>query len=451
MRHLAWKQVAWLLALAGIVRLGAAVFWHLHWHGQFVFGDSAGYFELARAIAHGQPYQLATGEQVFRAPGYPLLLAPVLCLWDGPAAIWAARIESCLFGSLTVLAVAYWAGQIFGPRAATIAGLIMAIYPEAVAISVPVLSEAPFCLLVAVNMILWTAAWLGREQGATQRVPGREQGAASREGYVLALLAGATAGAATLVRPSWMLFLPFAVTCGLFYGQRRRQLLMAAVMFAGFTLVMLPWWVRNYRVCGHFVPTTLQVGASLYDAWNPRATGASDMRFVPEFGANLRAGDAAGAGGDSFEYRLDRRFRQAAWDWARTNPGRVAQLAAIKLLRIWNVWPNEPSFSAWPVRLAVLLTYLPLIVLAALGVRKAAAGTGTPMQYYIAGAGRWPGALCWLPAAYFSLLHMVFVSSIRYRQPAMLGLIVLAAGYLANLKKSEVNPDTEPLPFAPNA
>ena len=82
---------------------GAAVYWHQHWHGQFVFGDSHSYFELARAIAHGQPYQLPSGEQVFRAPGYPLLLSPVLWFLDGPHAVWAARIESCLFGSLTVL------------------------------------------------------------------------------------------------------------------------------------------------------------------------------------------------------------------------------------------------------------------------------------------------------------------------------------------------------------
>ena len=84
MRHVAWKQVAWLLTLAGIVRLGAAVYWHQHWHGQFVFGDSQGYFELARAIAHGQPYQLPNGEQVFRTPGYPLLLSPVLWFFSRP-------------------------------------------------------------------------------------------------------------------------------------------------------------------------------------------------------------------------------------------------------------------------------------------------------------------------------------------------------------------------------
>ena len=187
-------------------------------------------------------------------------------------------------------------------------------------------------------------------------------------------------------------------------------------MLAGFLVMMLPWWVRNYRVTGHFVPTTLQVGASLYDGWNPQATGASDMRFVPEFETAQRNSDAD-TRRRGFEYRLDRRFRQAAWDWAWANPGRVVQLAGIKFLRIWNFWPNEPSFAAWPVRLAVLVTYLPLMLLAALGC---------------GGRAGWPGVLCWLPAVYFTLLHTIFVGSIRYRQPAMLGLIVLAAGYLAS-------------------
>ena len=235
-----------------------------------------------------------------------------------------------------------------------------------------------------------------------------------------------------------MLFLPFACACSLLDGQRRRQMLLAATMFAGFVVAMLPWWLRNYRVTGRFVPTTLQVGASLYDGWNPQATGASDMRFVPEFAAALRKSDVEHARSEDFEYRLDRRFRQAAWNWACANPGRAVQLAGIKLLRFWNFWPNEPSFSAWPVRLVVLVTYVPLILLAAMGLRRA-------------GGGGWPVVLCWLPAVYFTLLHTVFVSSIRYRQPAMLGLIVLAAGCLAEFQEAHSKPGTESLPSCPSA
>ena len=46
-----------------------------------------------------------------------------------------------------------------------------------------------------------------------------------------------------------------------------------------------------------------------------------------------------------------------------------------------------------------------------------------------------------MPAIYFTLLHMVFVSSIRYRQPAMLALIVPAAAFLVRWRSVEGDAD----------
>ena len=91
------------------------------------------------------------------------------------------------------------------------------------------------------------------------------------------------------------------------------------------------------------------------------------------------------------------------------------QLAAIKITRLWNVWPNEAEFRSWPLRLAVVVTYVPVMVCALVGA----------WRFTRRG---WPYVLCWLPAAYLTLLHVVFVSSIRYREPALLPLAVLAAG-----------------------
>ena len=181
---------------------------------------------------------------------------------------------------------------------------------------------------------------------------------------------------------------------------------------------MLPWWIRNAYVTGHFVPTTLQVGASLYDGLNPDATGASNMDFVPRFEADERQAGRQSPGDrqESFELGSIGGCGTTALAWAWANPGRAVQLAGVKFLRMWNVWPNEPRLAAsWFDRSAVFFTYTPLLIFAIIGAWRTV-GRG------------WPYILCWLPAVYLTLLHVVFVSSIRYRDPAMLALLALAAG-----------------------
>jgi hypothetical protein len=148
------------------------------------------------------------------------------------------------------------------------------------------------------------------------------------------------------------------------------------------------------------------------------------MSFVPAFEYAERQAEAEGIVDtqDTFEYRLDRRMRHAAVTWARQHPLDVLRLAAVKFVRIWNIWPNEPAFSRPAVRVAVAVTYLPLLVLGLVGA-------------YQAIRRGWPYVLCFLPALYLTLLHMVFIGSIRYREPAMLGMIVLAAGAVVSFGK----------------
>jgi 4-amino-4-deoxy-L-arabinose transferase-like glycosyltransferase len=399
-------ELAVILVVALVLRLGAGWAWQARVDGRFGFGDSESYWALARAISLGQPYQLGEA-RVFRAPGYPLLLAPVFRAAGGEPSVMWARAESALLGTLAVGAV-WWLGRsLFDARTGLAAASVAAVYPGAIAMGVVVLSEAAFCPLMLLHLILWTAAW---------------NAGAARRAAVLSGSAGLAAGAATLVRPSWLLFTPFAVAIGLTVGKHRlRQLGIGACMVAGLVAAMVPWWVRNARVTGRFVPTTLEVGASLYDGLNAHATGASNMRWGDQAAARFvesqpgRAGPPDDAAQRTREYRLDRHLRAESLRWARAHPGRVAQLAVIKFARLWNFWPNEATFSVWPLRLAVLITYVPVMVLAIIGA------WGTIHR-------GWPYVLCWLPAVYFTLLHVVFVSSIRYRQPAMLALMVLAAG-----------------------
>jgi hypothetical protein len=228
------------------------------------------------------------------------------------------------------------------------------------------------------------------------------------------------AGIATLIRPSWLLFTPLAAFVTLAVSSDRvRQLPIAALLLIGMVLPLLPWWIRNAQVSGEFVPTTLQVGASLYDGLNPRANGGSEMSFVAPFRDEQRAWDREhpDASG-TFEARLDRRLRDAAVEWTSQNPGEVLRLGGIKFLRMWSPWPNDGELrSPWLIALTVG-TYLPLLILGLWGARHFAS-RGVP---YL---------LCILPAGYFTLLHVIFVASIRYRQPAMVLMAVLAAGLVA--------------------
>jgi Dolichyl-phosphate-mannose-protein mannosyltransferase len=404
------------LALVLLVALAARLAFVVWWQRtqivsgkQFEFPDSESYWELGQHMTRGEPYQFGTADRsVFRAPGYPLLLAGMFRVVGSEAPPAAARMMGAVIGTLCVGAVFWLARIVFSPVVALLAAAIVAVYPEAIATCILPLSDGPFCLWMLLQLVFFGLAAKARPQ----------------KDLSFALLAGAMGGVATLTRPSWLLFTP-AIIAAWVIGSRfeKRQLLIGITTLGALALVMMPWWVRNYRVIGRFVPTTLQVGASLYDGLSPEANGSSDMRFVPRFADQLLAADAANppaAADPPFEYRLDRLMRSESLAWTAAHPGRALELAGIKLLRLWNVWPNEPSFRSWWVRLGILVTYTPILLLAIVGVWMF-------RRNYVA------MAVLAGPAIYFTGLHMVFIGSLRYRQPAMLTLAILAAAVICAL------------------
>lgn len=411
-----YLRLACVLLAALALRLAAGYAWQerLGPERRFAFGDSDAYWTLARQIVRGEPYQYGSPDaRVFRMPGYPLLLAGLFAFVGDDPPVLAGRALSAILGTLAVAGVYGLGRQLFDSRTGLIAAMLAAVYPGALGASVFVLSEAPFCPLLLAQLMAAIASW---------------QAAASGRAAWLAALSGALAGAATLVRPSWLLFVPFTATMGIvFCRERGRHFRLAAIALAALVLTMTPWWVRNWQVTGHFVPTTLQVGASLYDGLNPRADGASEMSFVPAFERQEREEELAGASqGEPFEYRLDRRLRDAALDWAAGHPGRVLRLAAVKVVRLWNVWPNDAQFRHPLVRWGVFLSFVPALALAV-------------CQTWRSRRLGWPLAVVWLPAVYLTLLHTVFVSSIRYREPAMLCLLALSAAAIAR----RISPSSE--------
>jgi 4-amino-4-deoxy-L-arabinose transferase-like glycosyltransferase len=358
--------------------------------GHDLFPDTEIYWRLGDALRTGRPYAVPEAgglHHALRTPGYPLFLAIMQGFFGG--SVLPIRLVQAALGASTVGMAAGLARQVSAdPRVPLLTAWFVAFEPYSAAMSAVLLSEALFLPLMMLG--LWGLSALWKQPGC-------------RGWGVIALGVGSAMGGAILVKPSWALFPPMALGVWVLTARRRQPIVAGLVVVLGIAAMMTPWWVRNARVFGRFVPTAVWAGASLYDGLNPRATGASDMKLLnrPPFR-------------DLEETRQDRALTRAALDFVREQPRRAAELAAVKFVRYWSPWPNEASFRSRAAVLVGVLVEVPLFALFAAGVwlrRRDAAAL----------------ALLAGPIVYFLCIHMIFVSSVRYRIPGLVPALGLSA------------------------
>ena len=395
-----------VLALALALRLGAAVsVQHLLDHKLhrlcLIPGDAEGYWELGRKLAAGESYAIyEPPRSVLRTPGFPLVLAAGMTVFGENYL--ALR---CLLAGIGTLAcgLVYWLGGVLQEREAALpAAAFAAASPAQVGMSVLFLSDT--CFAVALLASVLSLARLVSQSGSS--VPNVEP----KPRKLQALAAGVLSGTACLFRPSWLLFPPLFLFAWILRSRgTARVLAESGLVLVGLGLALGPWTYRNYQVTGHFIPTSLWLGPSLYDGLNPGATGESDMRFIEQDGLYARMS----------EYEVDQHYRQAAWDFTREHPGRVVQLAVVKFWRFWKPWPTAPQLNQ-PAFQAIVAAYTVVIMLCACVGFVAPLGAGSGVSRF------WRNLVSAGPILYFAALHAVFVGSLRYRLPAEYALLVLS-------------------------
>ncbi|MBU0717123.1 MAG: glycosyltransferase family 39 protein [Planctomycetes bacterium] len=387
-----WLLVVFLVALAargtwGVRELAASVD-----PAGLSFPDEQQYWQIAESLRTGTGLQDELGFRATRMPLYPAFLSLFVGLPNGIA---AARATHWVAGAIVAVLTAWLAGGLLGRRVGVLAGFWVAIDPLLVFTSSLLLTETPFMVAL---LLLW---------GAILPLMAHDDYAARMPRW---LGVGIAAALAVYLRESSLglvvLVLLMAV-CGRRFDWRR----LAGAALSGVVVIvlLLPWAARNDRTIGQWCWLTTRGGISLYDGVGPQADGGSDLGDVKQMPA-VRGLD---------EVAWNQYFLRESWKALREDPARIVRLAGVKLGRLWNPFPNVETHRS-PLTMVVSAAWnLPTFVLAVVGAILLA----TRRDY----GGVRIAIFLLLPALYVSMLHGVFVGSVRYRLVAMPLLEVLAA------------------------
>ncbi|TWT49065.1 hypothetical protein KOR42_39820 [Thalassoglobus neptunius] len=391
----------WLIAIlltALVLRVGGVVLLQqrLDANGQqfLIAGDAEGYWLLGQKIVEGEDYAIHTPPRyVHRMPGFPLLLASIMAVFGQQ--FLPARIVLALIATFACLLV-YWLGKRIGTeRTGLIAAAIVAVSPTFVGFSGLILSETAFSVALLLASL------------ACERLGRLISSATSTLFAVLqqALWVGIAFGIGVYLKPSWILAAPLlGGAMILLLRPKVRTFASAAMILFAMLMTLVPWGIRNERVSGHFTLTTFWMGPSLYDGVQPGANGESDMRFFDDDGLTQ----------EMTEYEVDQEYRKRSRELILADPLRIAHLSWLKFVRYWNLWPNADQFQSWSLKSLLGLFYLPVLTFSVYGA-------------WVHRGQYWSMVICLGPVLYFMLIHLVFVSSLRYRLPGEYPMLVMTA------------------------
>ena len=394
-------------ALGLVVRLAFGLG---YWIDQPLTRDEREYLSLARGLAAGRGFvydaEVLSGSQdpFGRAPGYPAFLALVgggrAVTPSVPASV---KITQAIVGAAGVFLVGLLAARLAGPRAGTIGAFGAAIYPPLVWVSAYAWSEAiawPLGLL-----IVWSfdrAVWPGAPNA-----------------WRHAAVAGALTGVAILIRPSTLLFLPFALG----WLAWRRRFTLAIAIGAAAAVVVIPWSVRNTIEYGRFVAVATEGGVTFWTGNHPRARGEGDLAANPHLKLESRA--LRRQHPELSEEAMEPVYYREALGWIRSHPIDWLRLEVRKVFYL--IVPIGPSYTLHSTRYygASVISYGLALPLAVAGcIRLGRRRSRTPGLWLLAGSAI---ATC-----------LIFFPQERFRIPVIdPTLIICASAAFVPLRESE--------------
>ena len=402
--HARPKRLVLAAAVTGVaLRLLFGLF---YWTDKPLTHDEHEYLALAESVQAGRGFVYTEGpagttQQFGRAPGYPLFLAAIGAGGKHASSPVRVKVAQAALGFLLVWLVYLLGERAAGARAGALAAWLAAVHPPLVFIAAFVWSESLYAVLALASALV------------VQRVLDRSADGTS--GNVHATLAGLLVGAAVLVRPAMLFFIPLAAGWLL----RKRQWLAAVLLVVGTAAVVAPWTARNVRTYGRFVLVASEGGVTFWTGNHPLARGEGDLAANPA----LKAAELQfrrqypGLTGE----QLEPLYYRDALQHIRADAGGWLRLLLRKAF--YTVVPIGPSYTLHSTRyrVASVVPYVMVLPFAIAGALR------------LARSPRPPAALFLLTGSAV-LVCIVFFPQERFRIPVLDPTMIICAAASARLR-----------------
>jgi Dolichyl-phosphate-mannose-protein mannosyltransferase len=366
------------------------------------FPDEQRFLASATNLARTGTFAIGT-DPAWEMPGAELFFSGFIALTSDPhAAIVPIRFAQAVLLLLQAVLIGDIARRIFSDRlAGFVAFFIVATYPFLLFYQALLSSETLFntFLIMGIASLYW---W--RDRGL--RIDG------------VFFLSCLCLGLATYTKATLTVLPPLLVASATL-GARDLRLTARVLLIASLAhaALLAPWWLRNFEVLHAFVPFTTSAAENFYLGNNPRNpmvgidwSDNADVELVNRLRAVPDLVDR------------ERAFADEAINYIVADPVAFVRRMGLKFLRFWNVVPNAADYRGIWYRIG------------------SAASFGPVLLFSILSAILWwrrllVAAPILLLVAYFTVLHMITIASLRYRLPLEPFLIAMASAPIAALAR----------------
>jgi len=384
------KRLLALIVVGGIALRFLAVFYVAH----IPYSDELAYRSMALNLISGRGIIDHMGNYAMYNVGYSLFVLTPGFLIAGDN-LFLVRILNILLGGISIIlcyGIAKESGA--GKIARFMAAIFLAVYIPASVYTVYLAKEnlmTPLMLLV-----LWFSVRLIRNPS-----------------YLMATGCGVSLGFLALTGNSGLVLI-FVVALAVFFSRVEfgKKLSLVSLIMVSMLAIASPWVIRNWSVLGSPVLNT-NTGFNLYLGNNPSATG----KFVSI--SDTPQGEVWDELISHSEIVASEALRNEALAWIKENPDKFLDLALRKASYFWmppvHQGESEQSNVEALARTIWAIQFFLLI--------GAAAGTVFCSKLRQNNAVR----MMWLAVVGYTTVHMLFYVTVRYREPIMPFLCIMAA------------------------